>query len=136
MIKIRYGVFETNSSSVHSLIMCNDDEYKHFMNNELFYDKWTDSFISREEALERLYVQVRKDEDLRRELELPERFSRAEIDSIPLGELGHYLNDEVGILTSDYLFYSSDFEYETYDDEYKTVSGEVIHAFGYYGNGY
>lgn len=26
--QIRRGVFETNSSSVHSLTMCSDDEYK------------------------------------------------------------------------------------------------------------
>ena len=134
MFKIRYCVFETNSSSVHSLIMCNDDEYKRFMNNELFYSRWSDKFISRKEALDKLYAEVRADETFRHVFNLPERFSRAKIDSIPIEELGPYLDAEVYILTSDYLFNNGDFEYETYDDEYTTANGEVIHAFGYYGH--
>lgn len=134
MFKIRYGVFETNSSSVHSLIMCSDDEYKRFMNNELFYSRWSDAFISRKEALDKLYAEVRADEIFRNVFDLPEGFSRAKIDAIPIEELGTYLYEEVYILTSDYLFNGSDFEYETYNDEYTTANGEVIHAFGYYGH--
>lgn len=38
-IKIRRGVFETNSSSVHSLVMCTDDDYYKWKKGEILYDK-------------------------------------------------------------------------------------------------
>lgn len=34
---VRQGVFETNSSSVHSLTMMMKDDYEKFENGELFY---------------------------------------------------------------------------------------------------
>lgn len=37
-IKIRRGVFETNSSSTHSLVICTVDEYKEFKNGNLMID--------------------------------------------------------------------------------------------------
>ena len=36
MIKVRRGTFETNSSSTHSLVMCNGDEYDLLEKNEAF----------------------------------------------------------------------------------------------------
>lgn len=53
MIKIRYGCFETNSSSVHSLIIVNEEEYKQLLNGELFLDYCGNS-ISKDEAIESL----------------------------------------------------------------------------------
>lgn len=35
MIQIRTGVFETNSSSTHSLTVCTEEDYKKFVNGEL-----------------------------------------------------------------------------------------------------
>lgn len=43
MIQIRCGVFETNSSSTHSLIICTDEEYKKWQNNELILDRYYDT---------------------------------------------------------------------------------------------
>lgn len=37
-IQVRRGVFETNSSSVHSLCICSEDDYDRFKNGELFYN--------------------------------------------------------------------------------------------------
>ena len=37
MIQIRHNVFETNSSSSHSLVVCTKDEYIKFKKMELFY---------------------------------------------------------------------------------------------------
>lgn len=37
-INIRSNVFETNSSSVHTLCICTEDEYEKFKNGELLYD--------------------------------------------------------------------------------------------------
>ena len=37
-INIRNNVFETNSSSVHTLCICTEDEYEKFKNGEWLYD--------------------------------------------------------------------------------------------------
>jgi hypothetical protein len=45
MKQIRYGVFETNSSSTHSLTICSDEEYKKFESGELVISRWDDSLL-------------------------------------------------------------------------------------------
>ena len=37
--QIRQNVFETNSSSVHSLTICSEEDFKKWENGELAYDK-------------------------------------------------------------------------------------------------
>ena len=39
---IRRGLFETNSSSVHSITMCDDDTYTKWKNGELLVDDYHD----------------------------------------------------------------------------------------------
>ena len=43
--QIRRGVFETNSSSVHSITMCNQSDYEKWENGELIYDRWGDALV-------------------------------------------------------------------------------------------
>lgn len=43
--QIRRGVFETNSSSVHSLTMCTQSDYDRWKNGELIYDYWDGKLI-------------------------------------------------------------------------------------------
>ena len=50
---IRRGIFETNSSSVHSLTMCSDDEYSKWRNGEVYYDRWDCKFVDKSEEIER-----------------------------------------------------------------------------------
>lgn len=45
MKQIRYGVFETNSSSTHSLTICSDEEYKKFESGELVCSAWSDRLL-------------------------------------------------------------------------------------------
>lgn len=65
-IKIRRGVFETNSSSVHSLVMCTDDDYYKWKKGEILYDKWESKLVTLEEA--------KKEEDYEDEEEFNSRF--------------------------------------------------------------
>jgi hypothetical protein len=46
MLKIRKGVFETNSSSNHTLILMSDSQYDEFMAGELAYNRDRDEFLS------------------------------------------------------------------------------------------
>ena len=43
--QIRRGVFETNSSSVHSLTMCTGSDYDKWKNGELVWSRWDDELI-------------------------------------------------------------------------------------------
>lgn len=43
-IQIRQGVFETNSSSTHSLTICSKQEYEDFKNGKLLID-WNNKFV-------------------------------------------------------------------------------------------
>lgn len=38
MKQIRLGIFETNSSSTHSIVICTDEEFEKWKNGELVYD--------------------------------------------------------------------------------------------------
>ena len=49
MIQIRKNVFETNSSSTHSLCICTEDEYNKWQKGELLYDRWSDKFATKEQ---------------------------------------------------------------------------------------
>ena len=44
-IQIRRGVFETNSSSVHSITMCMQSDYEKWENGEFIYDRWGDALV-------------------------------------------------------------------------------------------
>lgn len=49
---IRRGIFETNSSSVHSLTMCSDDEYSKWRKGELYFDRYKKEFVEKSEKTE------------------------------------------------------------------------------------
>lgn len=105
MIKVRQGTFETNSSSTHSITMCMESDFKKWKNGEMYWDRWNDSLISKDE------VEKENDEEWKEKLE-------------------DYIEDY-----SDYYTYEdfNNLEYETYEDTFKTPNGEEVIAFGYYG---
>lgn len=45
--QIRNGVFETNSSSTHSLTMCSAEEYERWKKGELLFDNCYDKFVEK-----------------------------------------------------------------------------------------
>lgn len=108
MKQIRQGVFETNSSSTHSLTMVSKEEYDKFAAGELLWDDYAGALITKEAALKRART-YDKDIPLDGMLEDLREFDL------------HTLDD----------YYSM--EYETFKQEFTTKSGDVIVAFGYYG---
>ena len=108
---IRRGLFETNSSSVHSITMCDDDTYTKWTNGELLYNDWDENFMTVEE----LNVAMKADN----------------VDITDKDEVFDYMSDH---RIYDYDNYWDSIEYETYNETYITNKGETIHAFGYYGH--
>lgn len=46
MLNIRHGVFETNSSSVHSLTVCTQSEMQQWKNGKMVYDMYREKLVS------------------------------------------------------------------------------------------
>lgn len=44
---IRLGMFETNSSNTHSMIICSEEEYAKLENEELFIERWGESITDK-----------------------------------------------------------------------------------------
>lgn len=53
--QIRYGVFETNSSSVHSLTIVSKEEFEKFKKGNLIFDRWNDALVEASENEDRDY---------------------------------------------------------------------------------
>lgn len=45
MKQIRKNVFETNSSSTHSLTMCSEADYDRWVKGELMFDYWNEELV-------------------------------------------------------------------------------------------
>ena len=109
---IRRGLFETNSSSVHSITMCDDDTYTKWKNGELLVDDYNGVFITRKEANDRLKKDI--------------------INTDNEFDVYDYFRENCIFDYDDFWEYHE--EYEGFKEEYTTKSGEIVHAFGYYGH--
>ena len=56
--QIRRGVFETNSSSVHSITMCSDDEYKEWENGDAYMQRYGSKIQTREEIIKEFSIKI------------------------------------------------------------------------------
>lgn len=122
MITIRYGMFETNSSSVHTLVIANDEEYKKLLDKELIIvdeelmdiDTWRNDFLS-------ICHAHNKDD--------------TEIDNKSIDELIEEYNAGFGDVAY-FEDYMEEEECETYERDYVSPSGDKLHIFGHYGGYY
>ena len=122
--QIRRGVFETNSSSVHSITMCSQDEYSKWERGELLKDRYGDTFKTRDEIIEGLKNEKKYKSD---ELEY------ADVDWSNKETVDKLIKDNEYVTEEEFW---DDIDYETFNDTYTTPSGEKVIAFGYYGADY
>ena len=112
MINIRNGLFETNSSSVHSLTMTSGANYDKWVDGDIVYDENENEFITLDEAKARYNI-------------LDTDYSD---------------NDElIKLLSTEWVYtletYEAAYDYcELFSDSYITENGERVVAFGYYGH--
>lgn len=119
MISVRRGVFETNSSSTHSLTMCSESDYDKWKKGDLLFDDWNGELITKEEY-KKIY-----EEEKRKYLEKYSNETEEDFED--------YYNDDKQYYNFDEFWNKYDYDYETFLDNYITPSGEKIIAFGYYG---
>ena len=48
-LQVRTGLFETNSSSTHSLTMCMKEDWEAFKRGDKFYDSWEERLVDESE---------------------------------------------------------------------------------------
>ena len=118
MIQIRNGVFETNSSSTHSIVMCMKEEYDKWVSGEVYLNEyWGDSFSK---FTDNKFVTKNEAIDI---IEKSKYFNKED-----LKDIDTLLKDEDFILFDDY---GNDFE--SFYDEIETPNGEKVVSVGYYG---
>lgn len=117
---VRKGVFETNSSSVHSLtIVPNDEKYEKFIDGEMFLSENEDKFLTKEEVIS-IIINNKWCKITREEFE-------------------NMSDREFEQEAADYEYYSLDKYnsmcdcYEQFLDKFTTPSGDKMIAFGYSG---
>ena len=117
METIRIGVFETNSSSTHSLTMCSKEEYDKWKKGEMLYNRWSEDFMTFDQVLD--YCEIKEcDKD------------KYNTDKDYAKDINNTIYDE-GFRDYDKIW--NDYELETYCQTYTTKGGEEIVAFGKYG---
>lgn len=117
-LQIRRGVFETNSSSVHSITMCSEEKYREWIDGKVLYQEYGDEgFVDAEKYLNEL----RK--------EILEKYPELEDDSEALEKrMEEWMSDD-----SVYRYKDYPGEYYERFSEHYIQGEEKIVAFGYYG---
>lgn len=134
MISVRRNVFETNSSSTHSLIICSDRMYNDWMDGKVVYDSYDEEFVEAKQPTEADFQKAEV------------RYRREKSD---------YMKDWKDLTPQMQLAYvrekvtenSDPYQYKTYGDYknlmdnmatsferiWETEHGDVVHILGYMG---
>ena len=138
--QIRKGVFETNSSSTHSITITEKETYEAWKKNKVLYCEDKNEFLETEKAIEKNLKMLINDYDLESEYEEEElealKSKYRETKSI---------EDAFEEIASDIEYYCLYVTYQEWVDHnlayyedfvknYTTKGGEKIVAFGYYGH--
>ena len=114
---IRRGVFETNSSSVHSLTMCSRTEWDDWKRGDLWLYKET--LLSKS--------------DIIASLKRLQWFNKCNFEAMSDDEWEEFCKDNNIFSWDSYNRYAQRRSFETFDQKYTTLKGEDVCAFGYYG---
>jgi hypothetical protein len=110
MKSIRRGVFETNSSSTHSMTICPKEDYEAWQKGKVLFNENDNTFLTKKEAIKELGLEQEFDEE----------------DSIEesLMDEGYYTYDQ---------YQDRENDLEPFVESYTTKGGETIVIFGAYG---
>ena len=139
MLQIRRNCFETNSSSTHSLVLCEDDDYEALLNNEAFLSgsMYYDPVVVRKEyLLDNLNEEREKSvRDNWKKYCKETGLNPESVDDFANEIIAGFDKADTDLMfdfyTLDQMWDNS--ELETFDDTYKTKDGKIIHAFGCHG---
>lgn len=113
--QVRRGLFETNSSSTHSLCMCLSSDFDRWKSGEMVFNRNRDKLVPIDD---KDYVESKE----------------YYINNFGEEKGLEYLRDDY-FSFDDYSDHMS-YKYNTFKEEFTTPSGEKVISFGYYGNDY
>lgn len=131
--QIRRGVFETNSSSTHSLTVCSEDEFEAWKRGEFLLDEWNGQFVSAVD-LSDYDKQMAKEEYCKTKDELQKDWD--DLSESAKQKYYRHFAKENDIIDEDgktYNQYMNDEYLEHYLRRYTSKSGDKIVVFGRYG---
>lgn len=146
IFQVRQGVFETNSSSTHTLTICSKDDYDKWKRGEVFWldNDWhkldTDKDFVTPEELEELTEKYNEEEQKR--IDSGDKFAKVlDMDKV-LNErrdydsyYDSYWDTERSILEAYTMddWYARNGDLETYSQSFTSPSGDEMVAFGAFG---
>ena len=136
-IQIRQGVFETNSSSTHSITMCESSSFNKWKDGELYIN------LDKEGDEQFLLTDVAKKWNKDFILNNPDKITwftkengESDYEDCEIDEMGYVIDYEYARYC--YISYNQwrtmYSYYDIYSNDYETKSGDKITAFGYYGH--
>ena len=117
---IRLGVFETNSSSTHTMVIMSEEEYDKWKKGELLKYRWEDKFITKEENDE---IIKRLVEDYAKEHNIP-------VEDVDVDDLKYEYDDDIAYTFEEY---DDRMDLESDIEEYTTKNGEKLIIKCWYG---
>lgn len=133
--QVRCGVFETNSSSVHSLTICDSDTFEKWKNGELLFNKWSEAFIEPTLELSDLQKDDAKESYIKAMKEYWKEWDELSTEEKEKWYRQYGLNHD--LISEEFQTYDEYFDdgcFDTYIEDYTTKSGDNIVVFGYYGH--
>jgi hypothetical protein len=132
MKQIRRNVFETNSSSTHSLTLCSEDEFEKWKKGELLFDYWKEVFVESSSISDedKLRAKAAYDDAKSNYWKDWESLSDDEKNNWYSKWLKEHRGDEDYKTYNEYM--NEDY-LECFVDRYTSKSGDKIVAFGKYG---
>lgn len=128
--QVRRGVFETNSSSTHSITMCLESEYDKWLNGETFLRTWDYGYSDLDESQRPKKGKFYTKDQVIEFLKL-KGYSEEELNLEDQNKMEEIFSEEDFLSIDQYNETANC--YEEFEQKYSLDSGENIVAFGYYG---
>ena len=132
--QIRRGVFETNSSSTHSLTMCSEEEFEAWKRGEVLFQEWgSENFVSANKLSD--YDKKKASEDYDDNKDDFQKDWKDLSDEVKQKYYTKYAKEH-DIIDEDaktYEQYMNEGDLETFIQRYTSKNGDKIVAFGEYG---
>ena len=133
MLQVRQGVFETNSSSTHSITIVSQSDFDKWKNGEVYLnDEWWSDKIN-DPNKNKTFLTV--DEAVNLVKAWNDVYGDDDDDAVDYDSMGILEKEEKIKAHEIYTFedYFSKIWLETYKEHYTTEHGDDVVAFGYYG---
>ena len=127
---VRKNVFETNSSSTHSLVICTKEEFEKFKKGEKILDRYDEKLVDRHENIIDKLIKTGEITEISNGYIYQNKYyeTRSDIKSENFPDEDDF-EDEYRYGT----YESLGSELESYEQEYTTKSGDEIVVFGEFG---